>query len=62
MINKKTAKVSGAGILAVVILLGIIFALPIMGTGPMGFTSTGDPNIGGEFGSKSGLGDYQEPE
>ena len=48
--SKKTLKVSGAGFLALIVILAIFFAIPLIGGGPPGLTSTGGPTIGGEFG------------
>ena len=49
-INSKTLKVIGATLLAFVIVLAVIFAVPLLGGGSTGKVSSGGPTIGGEFG------------
>ena len=57
-INTKTFKITGAGFLALAILLAILFATPILGGGPGGQNTEDDPTISGEFGTIEGQGGY----
>ncbi len=49
-LNKKAAKIAGGTFAAIVILLIVIFATPLLGTGKVGFYSVSDPSIGGWVG------------
>jgi hypothetical protein len=53
-INTKTFKITGAGFLALAILLAILFATPILGGGPGGQNTVDNPTISGEFGTIDG--------
>jgi hypothetical protein len=53
-INTKTFKITGAGFLALAILLAILFATPILGGGPGGKDTADNPTISGEFGKLDG--------
>ena len=53
-LNTKAFKITGAGLLALAILLAILFATPILGGGP-GSNQLGDnPSQSGEFGQLQG--------
>ena len=46
----KSAKIAGGAFAAIIILLVVIFATPLLGTDKVGFYSVSDPSIGGWVG------------
>lgn len=58
-INTKTFKITGAGFLALAILLAILFATPILGGGRAAKDTIDQPTISGEFDTIEGQGGYQ---